>query len=188
MTAYAISPTCRQLAVYQEDRYGSPTGKKQDQNSVHLYDIITGELIRKFDGSQGSIYSMAFSPNGRTLATGGTDTTILLWDMAGAAGSKKPGALSAKELENHWRNLNEDANKADRAIWDLVLSPGSSLPLLKNRMESPPPADPKEIAGLINALVDKSFAERQRSRSGSRKARRRSRGGGAQAPSRRHHA
>lgn len=32
-------------------------------------------------GHRGTVYSLCFSPNGKTLATGSGDETIKLWDM-----------------------------------------------------------------------------------------------------------
>lgn len=48
---------------------------------VHLFDVATGTLLRSFSGHQNFVTSIAFSPDGRTLATGSQDKTAKLWDV-----------------------------------------------------------------------------------------------------------
>ena len=50
--------------------------------SVDLLDTQNFERIRTLEGHTGSIFSLAFHPDGTTLATGAQDHTIRLWDLA----------------------------------------------------------------------------------------------------------
>ena len=63
----------------------SPDGNtlaSTDRNVIHLWDAHSGELLRTLTGHIGYIYSIAFSPDGRTLTSGGRDGTMLLWKIA----------------------------------------------------------------------------------------------------------
>ena len=43
----------------------------------------SGEKLHTIGGFDGSVYSMAFSANGRRLASGMSDTTVLIWSLPG---------------------------------------------------------------------------------------------------------
>ncbi len=55
---------------------------------VRVWDAASGEELQKFEGFEGSVKSVAFSPNGQMLATGANDETIpydkniLIWDIS----------------------------------------------------------------------------------------------------------
>jgi WD40 repeat protein len=49
---------------------------------VHLFDVKTGEKVRTLRGHLGMVAGLAFSPDGKRLATGGWDSTALVWDVA----------------------------------------------------------------------------------------------------------
>ncbi len=47
---------------------------------IWIYDVETGEALDLLIGHTAPVKSIAFSPNGKTLATGSEDNTIRLWD------------------------------------------------------------------------------------------------------------
>ena len=52
-----------------------------DGETIYLWDVDTGDLRHTFTEDTDRAVSMAFSPDGQTLATWSFDKTIRLWDV-----------------------------------------------------------------------------------------------------------
>lgn len=51
----------------------------------------TGEGVRLYTGHHSTVYSLAMSPDGRTMASGSDDGTVIVWDLGS---NKRLGTLT----------------------------------------------------------------------------------------------
>jgi WD40 repeat protein len=51
-------------------------------NEVVVISVETGRVLDRWKGHQGSVLSLAISPDGRFLASGGDDQSIRLWEVS----------------------------------------------------------------------------------------------------------
>jgi WD40 repeat protein len=66
----ACSPDGRLLALAEPE---SPT--------IRLIEIASGKVRAEFTGHRHGVHGLAFSPDGQTLASGGEDAVIFLWEV-----------------------------------------------------------------------------------------------------------
>jgi RNA polymerase sigma factor (sigma-70 family) len=126
--------------------------------NVKLWEVATGQQRRRLEGHEGDACALAFSPDGRSLASGSSDTTGLVWDLAG-----RPAELPPTELELAWTDLRgNDAARAYAALWQLAGSPKQALPLLREVLAPARSIDADRVAKLITALDDDDFEKREK--------------------------
>jgi RNA polymerase sigma factor (sigma-70 family) len=147
----AFSPDGRTLAVL---------GKG---NSVRLLEVATGKERCRFDGHQGEVAALVFSPDGKTLATGSLDTTALLWNVTSCGKVLAKEERTAERAKALWVDLAEaDGVKAYQAICTLAASHGMSVPWLAEQLRPAALTDTKRIPQLIADLDSDDFATRTR--------------------------
>jgi WD40 repeat protein len=132
--------------------------------SVHVWEAATGRLIRHFEGHR-SVASVAFAPDGLSVASGGADSTILLWDLTGlrADGRWPARPLAPPQLEACWMALADaDAAKAYAAVWAFVAAPVQAVPFLQKQLPPLPRPDAKIVARLIADLDSDDFGIREK--------------------------
>src|SRR5262249_291200 len=62
----------------------SPDGKLlavEDNRTIRLLELSSGKELHTLTGHSSPILSLAFSPNGRLLASGSFDQTVRLWEV-----------------------------------------------------------------------------------------------------------
>ena len=61
---------------------GETLASGSNDNTIRLWRVATGSVLKTIRGQSDSVNSVAFSPDGETLATGSNDNTIRLWRVA----------------------------------------------------------------------------------------------------------
>jgi RNA polymerase sigma factor (sigma-70 family) len=156
------TPGLYDIAFSPDGKWLAGAGEDQDQK-VHIWEVNTGLKVREFRGHSNAVMSVAFAPDGRTLASGGGDSSILLWDFTGRIkdGRFQIVKWTPRELEKRWIDLASSAGpQAVQALWDLVASPGQTVPLLRQRIKPVESADAQRVERLIRDLDSEDFQTR----------------------------
>jgi RNA polymerase sigma factor (sigma-70 family) len=156
--ALAFSPDGRTLAMAGD--------------AVRLWEVATGQLRATLSGHAGwgvascrlsytgPVSALAFSRDGRYLASGGIDTTILTWDLAGPAARPTRPRLDAL-----WADLAGGAAEAHQAVRALAAAPQQAVPFLRERLRPVAPltaADRARFDRLLADLDSDAFTAREK--------------------------
>ncbi len=147
--AMAFDASGRRLAVARSDR------------SWQVFDVVTGRELLRQSGHHERVGALCFSPDGRFLASGHTDSTILVWDVSKARAGFDARPVAAAELEKWWQNLaSDDGRVAHEAIGRLAAAGKQALALLKARLQPVKAPKPEHIQRLIDDLSSTEFKKR----------------------------
>ncbi len=161
----AFSPDGKLIAGNQGG--GDPRGWglfNESMGSVFLWDTTTGMSRKEFAHHTAEVRCLAFAPDGKTLASGSADHTVLIWDCSQTfANEKLLPELSAKELEALWKSLaSENALEARQAMARLAGCKAPASGFLGTRLKPATAPDPKHLAALIQDLSSEEYAIRER--------------------------
>ncbi|HEY7308498.1 MAG TPA: sigma-70 family RNA polymerase sigma factor [Gemmataceae bacterium] len=162
----AFSPDGRLLALantgYHYDQDGTPVGI-ENREQVRLVRIADGKVIHRFTGHIGGINGVSFSPDGRTLASSGQDTTVLLWDLTDRAVPRANEAppLKPERLAELWKGLRGTAAESHRCMSMLIAAPAQAVPFLSEKLKPVVEVDAERFAQLLKKLESDQFRERE---------------------------
>jgi hypothetical protein len=136
--------------------------------SVHLLDPATGTIRGMIDVPGDGVKCLAFIPDGRTLATGGYDTTILLWDVKHVLKTwqSRLRKVASADLETLWQRLaSANGTEAAEAMAQLQTMPRQTVALLRQQLRPVSPLDVRAVGRLLDDLGSEEFEVRQRATS-----------------------
>ena len=93
---------CVQSAAFSPDNLFVATGDYK--GIVRLWNVVTGNIVKTFEGHSGIVYGVAFMPDGKTLVTGSMDSTTRLWDI----GTTKEKARLITAFDGSWTVITPD--------------------------------------------------------------------------------
>jgi WD40 repeat protein len=151
LSCAACSPDSRLLALAEKE-----------SGTVRVIELASGKVRLELAGHRHGVHALAFSPDGKTLASGGADNVVLLWDVAGTRTGVAVRTATEKDLAAWWNDLAaEDAKRAGDAVSSLIRTPGESVGFLKGRVRPVEPVDEKRLARLLAELDAETFEQRE---------------------------
>jgi RNA polymerase sigma factor (sigma-70 family) len=153
------------LAFSRDGRYLAVAREKP---AIHLWDVLAGREVGRLEGHHGGVVSLLFGADGKHLFSGGSDTTVLTWDLTRLT-QRQPAratALRARDLEVLWNDLaSSDAARAFAAIGKLCASPDQAISLLDRRVRPAASPEGERLASLVADLQSSRFEVRRQAQS-----------------------
>jgi WD40 repeat protein len=156
--ALAISGDNKVLAV-------AKTNISEEQTAIVVLDLVKGKELGQLRGHRGPIHSLAFSPDGKKLASASADTTVLVWDVPWTTPELAPRGkdLTREQLAQLWDDLADaDAARAFQASVRLRASPGQAVAFFRRQLRPVVEVPAQELSRLIAALNSDQFVVRSR--------------------------
>lgn len=158
------------MAAFSPDgRYLVTAGRRR----VALWELASGRAVLGRDrpeplqGLYGPSFcsSLAFAPNGGSVATGMPDGAVLIWglDPAVPATGNPVRGSGSDALLALWNDLaGADASRAYAATWTLARVPADdAVAFLRKRLSPVKGPDPAHVQHLVRELGNEDFLERQ---------------------------
>lgn len=158
----AFSPDGRLLASASRD---GVVLIREILSNEHLTALEVPSAVAANSGKSVWVTAVAFSPDGRYLATGDNTSSVILWDVR-KAGIEEPdqAPLTAERLNGAWEDLAQfDVRRARKAVYTLGNQPEVSLPYLAERLnEIVTVPGEEQVRRLIHDLDSDDYMVRER--------------------------
>jgi WD40 repeat protein len=106
------------------------------RNRIEIWNGFTGELLERLEAGN-DVTKLAFSEDGRILASGHLDGSIYLWDTQAAWKAAIPKApLSSAELQRLWDDLAGEGRAPALAMQRLLGDPGGTVAMLTQELRA----------------------------------------------------
>ena len=129
---------------------------------IAVWDTFTGKLLAQREGHTGPVLCVAFSPDGKTLASGSADTTILLWDVSHFQPKPPATTPDPETLAKLWATLKEkEAARPYEAVWSLAGAAGKGVALLGQHLRPATGPAPQRVRQLLTTLDSGTFRQRR---------------------------
>src|SRR5262249_20348562 len=126
---------------------------------VTLWDTNSGKDLLQLTGHEGAVNAVAFSADGKLLASAAADTTVLLWDMGKLwTEVARVGGLERADKDALWAELGmPDELIAGRAVAVLTADPEAAVAFLKERLKPVPPDADAQLRRALADLQDEDY-------------------------------
>jgi WD40 repeat protein len=156
----AIAPIGATIAVSPD---GSLVAVPGSDKTIKVFDAYAGKEITSLNGHNGAVTALEFSPDGKKLLSGSTDTTLLVWDVTRLKREPRPqiAKLDAKDLDTLWTELiGSDAVKAGESIKKLIAAANVAVAHLNAHVEPAVGTDGARVDQWIRDLDSTNFKKR----------------------------
>jgi WD40 repeat protein len=144
VTELAFARDGRQVACAVRIPYAG-----RESSRIYVFEMASKKIRLELPGhATGTVRRLTYSPDGRLLASGATDTTTLFWQAGLRAFAETPAAKDAQPDElNDWfaKLAGPDAKTAFQAMIKLAQSPAQAVKLFESKIE---PARKPDLGGL----------------------------------------
>jgi Tol biopolymer transport system component len=163
LRSVAFSPDGKILATGTS---GPIVAGRRLSSEIRLWDVRTGRLLRTIQGELAQVWSLAFSPDGKSLLSCDNALVALTETLTGMRRLTltKGTSISSEapvDLKRCWTDLGSiDGEEAYRAMGQLATVSQESVPFLNGQLRPVESVSTRKVLQLIGSLDSDQFAER----------------------------